>query len=146
MLIRTVDIFCKVIDNYGDVGVSYRLAREMKNINPERKIRFIVDKFEEIDLIKKSEDIEILKFENERILDYTADLIVESFACNIPEKYLEKLVLREKESIIINLEYFSAEDWIEDFHLQESPVSKGKAKKFFFMPGISEKSGGILID
>jgi len=34
MEINNIDIFCEVIDNYGDVGVAYRLAREFKRIYP----------------------------------------------------------------------------------------------------------------
>jgi len=51
MLISTIDIFCEVIDNYGDVGVAYRLAREFKRIYPNKKLRFIISKTEELDLI-----------------------------------------------------------------------------------------------
>ena len=47
--------------------------------------------------------------------------------------------------LIINLEYFSAEKWVDDFHLQESFLG-GNLKKYFFIPGLSEKSGGILLD
>ena len=47
--------------------------------------------------------------------------------------------------LIINLEYFSAEDWVDDFHLQESFLG-GSLKKYFFIPGLSKKSGGILLD
>ena len=60
MEINNIDIFCEVIDNYGDVGVAYRLAREFKRIYPSKKLRFIINQTEEINLIKgvKSENIE----------------------------------------------------------------------------------------
>ena len=54
MEINNIDIFCEVIDNYGDVGVAYRLAREFKRIYPSKKLRFIINQTEEINLIKKS--------------------------------------------------------------------------------------------
>ena len=53
MKIDSIDIFCQVIDNYGDVGVAYRLAREFKRIYPDKKLRFIINQMEEINLIKK---------------------------------------------------------------------------------------------
>ena len=53
MEINNIDIFCEVIDNYGDVGVAYRLAREFKRIYPSKKLRFIINQTEEINLIKK---------------------------------------------------------------------------------------------
>ena len=43
MLIDNIDIFCEVIDNYGDVGVAYRLARELKRIYPNKDLRFIIN-------------------------------------------------------------------------------------------------------
>ena len=52
MEINNIDIFCEVIDNYGDVGVAYRLAREFKRIYPSKKLRFIINQTEEINLIK----------------------------------------------------------------------------------------------
>ena len=141
MEINSIDIFCEVIDNYGDVGVTYRLAREFKRIYPNKKLRFIINQTEELNLIKKSEDIETISYEDISIIDSFADLIIESFGCVIPKEYMDKALKNSK--IIINLEYFSAEDWVDGFHLQESFLG-GNLKKYFFIPGLSQKSGGIL--
>ena len=51
-----------------------------------------------------------------------------------------------KSKIIINLEYLSAEDWVEGYHLKESLLNKGTAKKFFFMPGLTTSTGGVIIN
>ena len=143
MLISTIDIFCEVIDNYGDVGVAYRLAREFKRIYSNKQLRFIINKTEELDLIKKAEDITIIAYKNIDKIETPADLIIETFACNIPETYMNKALKTSK--LIINLEYFSSENWVDDFHLQESFLG-GNLKKYFFIPGLSEKSGGIILD
>ena len=143
MKIRSIDIFCQVIDNYGDVGVAYRLAREFKRVYPNKKLRFIINQMEELNLIKKSEEIEIITYQDISKIENSADLIIESFGCEIPKKYMDKALKNSK--LIINLEYFSAEKWVDDFHLQESFLG-GNLKKYFFIPGLSEKSGGILLD
>ena len=143
MEINSIDIFCEVIDNYGDVGVAYRLAREFKRIYPHKRLRFFINKTEEINLIKKSNDIEIIAYEDISKIEDSADLIIETFACEIPKEYMDKALRSSK--LIINLEYFSAEDWVDDFHLQESFLG-GSLKKYFFIPGLSKKSGGILLD
>ena len=143
MEINSVDIFCEVIDNYGDVGVAYRLAREFKRIYPNKKLRFFISQTEEINLIKKSNDIEIISYKDIFKVENSADLIMETFACEIPKKYMDKALKNSK--LIINLEYFSAENWVDDFHLQESFLG-GNLKKYFFIPGLSKKSGGILLD
>ncbi|MDC7955592.1 elongation factor P maturation arginine rhamnosyltransferase EarP, partial [Fusobacterium simiae] len=89
MEINSIDIFCEVIDNYGDVGVAYRLAREFKRVYPNRKLRFIINQTHEINLIKKSEDVEILTYKDIFKIENPADLIIESFACNIPDEYMD---------------------------------------------------------
>ena len=143
MKIDSIDIFCQVIDNYGDVGVTYRLAREFKRVYPNKKLRFVINQTEELNLIRKSEDIEIILYKDISKIENSADLIIESFGCEIPKKYMDKALKNSK--LIINLEYFSAEKWVDDFHLQESFLG-GNLKKYFFIPGLSEKSGGILLD
>lgn len=143
MKLDSIDIFCQVIDNYGDVGVAYRLAREFKRVYPNKKLRFVINQTEELNLIRKSEDIEIILYKDISKIENSADLIIESFGCEIPKKYMDKALKNSK--LIINLEYFSAEKWVDDFHLQESFLG-GNLKKYFFIPGLSEKSGGILLD
>ena len=143
MEIDSIDIFCQVIDNYGDVGVAYRLAREFKRVYPNKKLRFVINQIEELNLIRKSEDIEIILYKDISKIENSADLIIESFGCEIPKEYMDKALKKSK--LIINLEYFSAEKWVDDFHLQESFLG-GNLKKYFFIPGLSEKSGGILLD
>lgn len=143
MEIDSIDIFCQVIDNYGDVGVAYRLAREFKRVYPNKKLRFVINQIEELNLIRKSEDIEIILYKDISKIENSADLIIESFGCEIPKEYMDKALKNAK--LIINLEYFSAEKWVDDFHLQESFLG-GNLKKYFFIPGLSEKSGGILLD
>ena len=143
MEIDSIDIFCQVIDNYGDVGVAYRLAREFKRVYPNKKLRFVINQIEELNLIRKSENIEVILYKDISKIENSADLIIESFGCEIPKEYMDKALKNAK--LIINLEYFSAEKWVDDFHLQESFLG-GNLKKYFFIPGLSEKSGGILLD
>lgn len=143
MEIKSIDIFCEVIDNYGDVGITYRLAREFKRIYPNKKLRFIINQTKELNLIKKPDNIETINYKDISKIQNPADLIIETFGCEIPKKYMDKVFKSSK--LIINLEYFSAEDWVDDFHLQES-ILGGNLKKYFFIPGLSKKSGGILLD
>jgi uncharacterized repeat protein (TIGR03837 family) len=156
MELKTLDIFCEIIDNYGDIGVVYRTAKELQKIFPESKIRVFLNRLDEfkkinsqvIDLPSQNIDgIEYITFDylrdnaNELL---TAQVIIEAFGCQIPEEYME--IAYDNSELLINLEYLSAEDWIEDFHLQSSPLGKGKLKKVFFMPGFTEKSGGVIAD
>lgn len=156
MELKTLDIFCEIIDNYGDIGVVYRTAKELQKIFPESKIRAFLNRLDEfkkinsqvIDLPSQNIDgIEYITFDylrdNANKL-LTAQVIIEAFGCQIPEEYIE--IAYDNSELLINLEYLSAEDWIEDFHLQSSPLGRGKLKKVFFMPGFTEKSGGVIAD
>lgn len=156
MELKTLDIFCEIIDNYGDIGVVYRTAKELQKIFPKSKIRAFLNKLDEfkkinsqvLDLPSQNIDgIEYITFDylrdnaNEVL---TAQVIIEAFGCQIPEEYME--IAYDNSELLINLEYLSAEDWIENFHLQSSPLGRGKLKKVFFMPGFTEKSGGVIAD
>ena len=117
MLIDSIDIFCEVIDNYGDVGVAYRLARELKRIYPNKKLRFIINQTEELSLIKKKDNITVLTYKDINKIENSADLVIETFACNIPEMYMN--IALKSSKLMINLEYFSSENWVDDVHLQK---------------------------
>lgn len=157
MIVKSLDIFCEIIDNFGDIGVVYRLAKELKTFyNGNVKIRVILNRVNEfVNMNKKAKDTDyqeidgIIYITNEylakNICTFSpANVIIEAFGCNILEEYLEKAKLES--SLLINLEYLSGEDWIEGIHLMESPLGAEKLKKFFFMPGFTEKSGGVIVD
>ena len=62
--------------------------------------------------------------------------IVTIFDTQLPISYEAKLTSK---NLLINYEYFSAEQWVDDFHLRES-INK-KYKKIFYIPGVGEHSG-----
>ncbi len=157
MDIKSLDIFCEIIDNFGDIGVVYRLAKELKNLYGDRvEIRVFLNRVDEfISINKKAKLVEyqeidgIVYITNEylakNICTFSpANVIIEAFGCNILEEYLERA--KVESSLLINLEYLSGEDWIEDIHLMESPLGAPKLKKYFFMPGFTEKTGGVIVD
>ncbi|WP_448821080.1 elongation factor P maturation arginine rhamnosyltransferase EarP [Cetobacterium sp.] len=157
MVIKSLDIFCEIIDNFGDIGVVYRLAKELKVFyNDCVDIRVILNRVDEFtNMNKKAKNINyqeidgIIYMTNEyltkNICTFSpADVIIEAFGCNVLEEYLEKAKIES--SLLINLEYLSGEDWIEEVHLMESPLGAKKLKKFFYMPGFTDKTGGVIVD
>lgn len=72
-----------------------------------------------------------------------ADAVIEAFACEIPADYVRNMAQAEVKPHWVNLEYLSAELWVEGSHLLPSPQSGGLTKRFFF-PGFTEKTGGLL--
>src|SRR5690606_3909854 len=69
-----------------------------------------------------------------------ADVVIEAFACTLPEAYVAAMSPRQ---LWLNLEYLSAEDWVESCHALPS-MQGGGLRKFFFFPGFTDKTGGLL--
>ncbi|MCL2220064.1 MAG: elongation factor P maturation arginine rhamnosyltransferase EarP [Chitinispirillia bacterium] len=154
----TIDIFCHCIDNFGDAGVAYRFAKELKIARPGCRVRVFTDDLQAMRAVEGGIDPSAVIQEygsvtciNTLLLDDglaktlgTAEVMVETFACHIPEKLMEMAYNGSR--LIINLEYLSAEDWVEDYHLKESLLGRGTVRKFYFMPGFREGTGGLIIN
>lgn len=148
---KTIDIFCDIIDNFGDIGVVYRLSKELSK--REYKVRIFTNKLFEVKKIIDGID-ENLNFQlingiefysiEEFYINFTAEVVIEAFAVDIPQKYID--ILDENTKLIINLEYLSAEEWTEDCHLKNSFSPKSFIEKVFFMPGFTKNSGGLILD
>ncbi|MBN1307029.1 MAG: elongation factor P maturation arginine rhamnosyltransferase EarP [Chitinispirillaceae bacterium] len=158
MTFHSIDIFCHVIDNFGDAGFVYRFATEMKLAHPSCRIRVFIDNVAVLANIDHAiisgrfmQECNSVLFIDSTMLDAgkvetlgVADVLVEALGCHTPECYLEKALFACP--LIINLEYLSAEPWIEGCHLKESLLPKGTAKKYFFMPGFTPSTGGTLLN
>ena len=159
----TIDILCKVVDNYGDIGVVYRLARALSGLDPQPRLRLIVDKLDSfhalapgIDPGKSIQDFRgwtVVRWEapEEAQRPFRADpprLVIESFACGRPDWFegilFDPANLRER--LIVNLEYLSAEDYADELHLLPSLTRSPLVKKRIFMPGFTPGTGGLVID
>ena len=153
MTIKTWDIFCRVIDNYGDIGVCWRLARQLANEYPF-KVRLWVDELEALRHIWPDANLDdhqlLAKVEVCRWNEdfdpaiITADVVVEAFACSLPDTYLAAMKLQKLPVRWFNLEYLSAEDWVEGCHGLVSVHPQLGLKKIFFFPGFTDKTGGLL--
>ena len=158
MRFQSLDIFCHVVDNFGDIGFVYRFAREFQASHPYSRIRVFVDDLNAlcsvnpgVDPAKTAQHIDNIEYvdsrkltdEVERELDI-ADVLVEAFACHIPENVLKAAESRPR--VIINLEHLSAEAWVDGYHLKPSLLSSVNLTKYFFMPGFTAATGGVIVD
>lgn len=145
---KTIDIFCRIIDNFGDIGVSWRLA---KSLSATCNVRLCVDDLESFHKIEPSlnpkcqqqflKDVEVQHWHEKITSWHAADLVIETFACELPKDYLK--AMKDVTACWLNLDYLSAEKWVDDFHLQPSIQANG-VPKYFFFPGFTEKTGGLL--
>ncbi len=158
MTFSTIDIFCNVVDNFGDIGVVYRFARALKAALPNSTMRVFVDDLvtfkvicSAIDPQKAVQEFESITWIDSSRLDETlvaqlgvAELVFETFACEIPQVYMKRAYYES--TLLINLEHLSAEEWVEGYHEKESLLPEGTLKKFYFMPGFTERTGGLILN
>jgi uncharacterized repeat protein (TIGR03837 family) len=146
------DIFCTVVDNFGDIGVTWRLARQLV-AEHGLAVRLWVDDlraFErlcpEIDIHaakQRQHDVEVRQWPAEWEPTEAADVVIAAFACQLPSAYMDAMVEREKSPLWMNLDYLSAEDWVIGCHGLPS-VKYKSVQKFFFFPGFQKGTGGLL--
>ncbi|MBS1142799.1 MAG: earP [Proteobacteria bacterium] len=147
------DIFCRVIDNFGDIGVCWRLARQLV-AEHGRKVRLWVDDLSSLAPLCPSVDssrsaqvshgVEICLWTEDFAVDRVADVVIEAFACDLPETYLAAMCQSATKPCWINLEYLTAESWAEDCQGMASPHPALPLVKYFFFPGFSARTGGLL--
>lgn len=147
------DIFCNVIDNYGDIGVSWRLARQLA-VEYGFRIRLWVDELAafsaicpEIDLqreVQYVQGVDVHRWSDDTIDSTPGDIVIEAFACRLPSPFECAMAARHPPPVWINLDYLSAENWVAGCHALPSPHPNLPLTKYFFFPGFSEKTGGLL--
>jgi uncharacterized repeat protein (TIGR03837 family) len=147
-----VDLFCQVVDNYGDIGVCWGLARQLV-AEHGCEVRLIVDDLRAFRVIAPAIDpavtrqillgVEIVAWRASKTL-LPQDVVIEAFACNPPARYIEAMAQRSPKPIWINLEYLSAEAWVDDIHGMASQHQRLPLTKYFFCPGFTVTSGGLL--
>lgn len=147
------DIFCKVVDNFGDIGVCWRLARQMASEHA-REVRLWVDNltaFHQLAPAIKPEqpcqtlgEINVLAWTSPFPDCQPARLIIQTFGCDLPETYLAAMAQQKPAPNWINLEYLSAEDWVEGCHNLASPHPQLPLTCRFFFPGFTDQTGGLL--
>ena len=148
----TWDIFCSVVDNYGDIGVTWRLARQLV-AEHGLAVRLWVDDMPAFVRLcpqadtqrptQKQQDVEVRQWPVDWLPVEPADVVIEAFACQLPQSYITAMAAREQKVLWLNLEYLSAEAWVAGCHALPS-LQAGGLSKFFFFPGFTAGTGGLL--
>lgn len=146
------DIFCTVVDNYGDIGVTWRLARQLA-AEHALAVRLWVDDLRAFERICPELDIhldaqwqqgvDVRRWPAEWPVTDAADVVIAAFACQLPSAYMDAMAEREKPPLWMNLDYLSAEDWVVGCHGLPS-VKYKSVQKIFFFPGFQAGTGGLL--
>ncbi|HOO50233.1 MAG TPA: elongation factor P maturation arginine rhamnosyltransferase EarP [Alphaproteobacteria bacterium] len=153
---RSVDIFCRVIDNFGDIGVCWRLARQLSH-EYHLSVRLFLDDCDALKQIvpdafdRSIPDLHIVLWDDALSYGAAADIVIEGFACELPDSVIQAMVVRRKAgvgrpSVWVDLEYLTAEDWALGCHGLSSPHPSNGLKRTMFFPGFSKDSGGVIIE
>ena len=150
---RHWDIFCRVIDNYGDIGVCWRLARQLA-AEHGKQVCLWVDDLSSLKTLCPAVDItlarqhhqgiETVRWDEPFTVEDVAEVVIEAFACALPAAYLAKMAEKHPRPCWINLEYLTAESWADSCHGMASPHPTLPLNKYFFFPGFSAATGGLL--
>lgn len=143
-------VFVRVIDNYGDAGVGWRLSCLLAEYL-HMHVRLWIDDTDALNKLvpapEKQARITIEAWQGDAMmqqqLSAAADpiLVIETFGCELPPQVLERM--RQCRPLWLNWEYLTAEDWAVGLHAMSSLQPNGLEKYFWFM-GIDADSGGLL--
>ncbi len=141
------DLFCRVIDNYGDIGVSWRLAADLAARG--ERVRLWVDDSSALAWMAPlgAPNVDVLAWPTDDADTAPGDVVIEAFGCELPDAWLRRMRRAGRPPIWINLEYLSAESFVERSHGLMSPQASGPGaglRKWFFYPGFSERTGGLI--
>jgi uncharacterized repeat protein (TIGR03837 family) len=150
------DIFCKVIDNHGDVGVCWRLAAALAGRGDA--IRLWIDEPSALDWMAPGgcPGVSVIHWRDPAVIAAAAcgpppDVLLEAFGCEPAPELIEAFAAQRRTDGAshrwINLEYLSAEPYVERLHGLPSPVFRGPGAgltRHFFYPGFTEATGGLL--
>jgi uncharacterized repeat protein (TIGR03837 family) len=158
-------LLCKVVDNFGDIGVVYRLARALSELPDPPTLRLVVDNLEAFHSLDPEVDTgvdyqtlrgwEVFRWRETEaaVKAFRADppeVVVECFACGRPD-WLEALLFDDPEisarnCLIVDFEYLTSEAYAEEFHRMPSLTRSATVRKAMFLPGFTAKTGGLILD
>ena len=152
----TLAIFCKVVDNYGDIGICWRLARQLHDEHGIA-VSLWVDVLASFQRLCPAVDPDAAVQQVDGVTvhhwldqdapftpDQVADIVIEFFACDIPPAYIEAMAQRSPRPVWLNLEGLTAEDWVDGCHTLPSMHPRLPLTKYFFFPGFSANTGGLM--
>ncbi len=153
-------ILCKVVDNYGDAGFVYRLAQAIRARESALPICIIVDGLESFAALAPGLDPSLPRqdYRGWTVLAWNCQdaelvsaplcpVILEAFSCGRPP-WLEELLFdsgRKSLVHIVSIEYLTAEPYAGELHRMPSLTRSSWVKKWFFMPGFTSGTGGLIL-
>lgn len=150
---HTWDIFCKVVDNYGDAAVCWRLAQQLA-AEHGAAVRLWVSDLAPLHALcpdvapglarQSVASVEVRAWPSVGQSAEPAEIVIEAFGCGLPDSCVRAMAQRAPPPLWIVLEYLSAEPWVPQHHGLPSPHPRRSIPRYFFFPGFGEGTGGVL--
>ncbi len=141
------DLFCRVVDNFGDVGFGWRLAAELAARG--ENVRLWLDDASALAWMapEGARSVSVRRWSEATAAVTSGEVVVETFGCGLPDPFLAQMAARPRPPVWINLEYLSAEAFAQRNHGLPSPHHDGPGaglRQWYFYPGFTAASGGLL--
>ena len=146
------DIFCKVVDNYGDAGVCWRVARQL-HAEHGIHVRLWIDRLATLQILRPGIDVTAPEqsMDGVEVYDWSTivpdpsgvDVVIEAFGCGLPEDYVAAMAGLARPPGWIVLDYLSAEAWVDSHHGLASPHPTLGLPRWYFYPGFTTSTGGL---
>jgi len=162
----TLDLICRVVDNYGDIAVVWRLAQALvQDGGSGLRVRVLVDDWDALralnpaleagrdrqELACAAGSVTVLRAPAETAASQlpAADALVEAFGAPTPDAWMRAFLAAaaldpSHPRILVHLEYLTAEAWSEAYHLLPSPLGHPGVERRFFVPGFRPHTGGLV--
>lgn len=154
----TWDVFCRVVDNFGDIGVCWRLAADLAQRG--LSVRLWADDASALRWMAPlgAKGVEVMTWPVDASAavpgdmpgDVPGNVVVEAFGCTLPDDFRQRMEAAAQPPVWIELAYLSAEDYVERSHGLWAAQPAGPAgilghvRKRFFYPGFTTRTGGLL--
>lgn len=150
---RCLAIFCRVVDNYGDAGVCWRLARQLATEHAAR-VTLWIDLPQALAALAPAAaactpadgagaGVTVRRWDDAADVGADEQVVIAAFGCELPAPVRRRLA-QPGAPLWVNLEYLSAEDWVADCHGLPSTKPDDGAVEHFFYPGFTADTGGLL--
>lgn len=141
------DVFCRVIDNHGDLGVSWRLSADLASRG--HQVRLWCDDASALAWMAPTGQpgVAVLPWTDTAPPGGVGQVVVEAFGGEPPPAFVAAIGQAAEPPTWVNLEYLSAEAYVERCHALPSPLMSGPAAgltRWFFYPGFTPRTGGLL--
>lgn len=147
------DVFCRVVDNYGDAGVCWRLSRQLAAEHGVEVTLWIegLPTLQHLEpcvdakcAVQACAGVTVRRLDDAATPPALPDVVVEGFGCGLPPFYAEAMAAGASPPVWINLEYLSTEPWAESVHGLASVHPQLALTRYFWFPGFGARTGGLI--